>query len=140
MNKSADLQAQQIAAKKDIAAAKASAPGDDEWELTGRLVSPDGKAVDLERGVMTIVCRKPGRPALSGWQIRHQAAVEEGQTLESYLEKIGYSSLDVGSATIYPPKELDAFEHGASSVLESKTALTRTYRPVPLQRWSPASP
>jgi hypothetical protein len=128
-----ELAAQQIEAQRQLDISKASAPGDDEWSISGRLLAPGGKPIDWGRGVFTLIFGSP--------QVKHTAAggfeihlrIKHGQDFEEYVQQIDYTH-DRGSAKIFPKKELDAYRASpSSSRLLEATPTTRVYKPMQLE-------
>jgi hypothetical protein len=123
----ADFRTQQI---------QATANGEDEWVVSGRLLPPNGKPVDWERGVFTLIAGSPEvqyKPS-GGFEIKIR--LKHGEDFEHYVQQIDYSH-DIGSAKIFPQQELDALTANKSSLLENKTATTRVYKPMKLEAFGP---
>lgn len=128
----ADLVTQGIEAQKQVEVSKASAPGDDEWVISGRLLAPSDKTIDWERGVFTLIAGSPEVRYKPGGSFEIKVRIKHGEDFEGYVQQIDYSH-DVGSAKIFPKEELDAFTANKSSLLQNKTATTRVYKPLKLE-------
>lgn len=136
----ADIQLQEIASNRAIQEAKANTPGDDQWTITGRMVRPDGKAIDGYRGVMNLTSGSPRVDYKPGGVFEISLRLKKGEALEDYVEKIDYSSYESGSMTIYPKLEFEKRNRKENSLLEHQTDFTRQYRPVTLQVWNQPKP
>ena len=132
-----DLRGKQVDADSAIATVKAGAPGDDQWVITGRLVSGDGKDVDWERGVFTLFYGSPDIAIDPDGRFQIKLMIKKGQSLEEYLQRIDYSNYASGSMSIYPPTELDKFRRNdTSSLLENETKFVRAYKPTKVIKWN----
>jgi len=109
--------------------------GQDDWVVSGRLLSPNDKPVDWEHGVFTLISGTPEVTFKPGGGFEIKLKIEHGQDFEHYVQQIDYTN-DIGSAKIFPQQELDALTANKSSLLENKTANTRVYKPVKLQAFN----
>jgi hypothetical protein len=134
-----DFRGQKLASDAKLDGIKASAPGDELWGISGRLVSADGKPVDWARGEFTLFSGSPDLRILPDGHFEVKLRIRKGEDLEHYVQKIDYSNFESGSVTIYPQAELEKFNK-SEGLLEAKTELTRKYKPVKLQAWNQPSP
>ena len=109
--------------------------GQDDWVVSGRLLSPNDKPVDWEHGVFTLISGTPEVTFKPGGGFEIKLKIEHGQDFEHYVQQIDYTN-DIGSAKIFPQQELDASTANKSSLLANKTANTRVYKPVKLQAFN----
>jgi len=109
--------------------------GQDDWVVSGRLLSPNDKPVDWEHGVFTLISGTPEVNFKPGGGFEIKLKIVHGQDFEHYVQQIDYTN-DIGSAKIFPQQELDALTANKSSLLENKTANTRVYKPVKLQAFN----
>ena len=109
--------------------------GQEDWVVSGRLLSPNDKPVDWEHGVFTLISGTPEVTFKPGGGFEIKLKIEHGQDFEHYVQQIDYTN-DIGSAKIFPQQELDASTANKSSLLANKTANTRVYKPVKLQAFN----
>ena len=127
----AELRTKQIETAANIELKK----GQEDWVVSGRLLSPNDKPVDWEHGVFTLISGTPEVNFKPGGGFEIKLKIEHGQDFEHYVQQIDYTN-DIGSAKIFPQQELDALTANKSSLLENKTANTRVYKPVKLQAFN----
>src|SRR5512138_158376 len=131
MKTSAELRKTQMETAADIELKK----GQDDWVVSGRLLAPNDRPIEWERGVFTLISGTPEVKLQQSGSFTIKLKIEHGQDLEHYVQQIDYTN-DVGNAKIFPQQELDALGANKSTLLENKTANTRVYKAVKLQAFN----
>jgi hypothetical protein len=111
------------------------AAGDDQWTITGHLVSSDGGRVDWGHGAFTLMAGSPEVDLRPDGTFTIRLNVRKGTQLENYLERIDFTDESI-SGQIYPLKELEKYKNrDPSSLLENQSAFTRSYKPLQVTTW-----
>lgn len=134
VNSNAETERQRNAQKSAENVARLSATGDEDWVVTGRLKSADGRKVDWDRGVLSLFGGSPDVSFRPDGAFTIRLRLKRGVELEDYVQRIDYSNFESGSVTLYPKDELDKLlNKDKTGLLEAKSPLSRSYRPLQLQ-------
>lgn len=107
----------------------------DTWVVTGQIQMPPGsdKQIFQMGTVEAVPVSIPPRIEDTGNYTLH-VQLKHGEDFEKAISQISYTN-DLGSACIIPADELKSFElNPRNSLLQSKTALSRSYRSIPADR------